>query len=57
MLRPIRSVLQGEITGTGNKTQLYSKGFEENIKTYAKIMDINVSEMPKENQCLLRVEG
>lgn len=40
MLRPIRSILDGESQGTGSKTQLYSKGFEEKIKTYAKISDI-----------------
>lgn len=47
----------GEEQGTGANTQLYSKGFEERIKAYAKISDIELSEMPSENQCILRVEG
>jgi hypothetical protein len=57
MLRPIYSVLNGDVKGTGNKTTLYCRGFEKKIETYAILNDIIIDSLPEHGECLIRVES
>ena len=57
MLRPIYSVLNGDVRGTGNKTTLYDRGFEKRIETYAKLNHIEIESLPEHGECLIRVES
>ncbi len=57
MLRPIYSVLNGEVRGTGNKTTLYCRGFEKRIETYATLNHIEIESIPEHGECLIRVES
>ncbi len=57
MLRPIYSLLNGELRGTGSKTTLYRKNFQSRLETFATLNDIVMNSLPDHDECLVRVES